>query len=157
VIDPEAGKLIKSFKVGRRPRNIAFMPGTNLAYVNAENDGGIVLFDSVKNVMLKPIHLGKPGEVKPMNVLLSADASKLYVSTGRASKIIMVDTATNKPTGTFQVGKRPWGMAFSPDGKLLFTANGPSNDVSVVDVATSTVTKTISVPGGPWGVITIAR
>ncbi len=157
VTDPEAGKLVKSFKVGRRPRNIAFVPGTPHAYVNAENDGGVVLFDSVKNVMVKAIPLGKPGEVKPMNVLLSADASKLYVSTGRAGKIIVVDTATNKPTGSFEVGKRPWGMALSPDGKFLFTANGPSNDISVVDLATLSVVKKISVPGGPWGVITIAR
>jgi YVTN family beta-propeller protein len=157
VIDPVAGKLIKTFKVGRRPRNIAFVPGSAHAYVNAENDGGIVLFDSVKNVMLRAIHLGKPGVVKPMNVLLSPDASKLYVSTGRASKIMVVDTATEKPIGSFEVGKRPWGLAFSPDGKLLFTADGPSNDVSVVDLATQTVIKKINVPGGPWGVITIAR
>jgi YVTN family beta-propeller protein len=157
VIDPVAGKLVKTFKVGRRPRNIAFVPDSPHAYVNAENDGGIVLFDSAKNVMLHAIHLGKPGEVKPMNVLISFDASKLYVSTGRASSIIVVDTATEKPVTTIAVGKRPWGMAFSPDGKFLFTANGPSNDVSVVDLATQTVSKKISVPGGPWGVITIAR
>ncbi len=155
VIDIAAGKLLKTFKVGRRPRNIAFMPDGQHAYVNAENDGGIVLFDPINYKQLQPIQLGTPGEIKPMFLLLSPDASKLYVSTGRAHKVFVVDTATNTATGSFEVGQRPWGMAFSPDAKLLFTANGPSNDVSVVDLATQTVTKKIKTTGGPWGVLVL--
>ena len=155
VIDPAAGKLVNTFKVGRRPRNIVFMPGGQHAYVNAENDGGIVLFDPIGYKEIQPIQLGTPGEIKPMFLLLSPDSSKLYVSTGRAHKVFIVDTATNAPTGSFEVGQRPWGMAFSPDAKLLFTANGPSNDVSVVDLATQTVTKKIKTTGGPWGVLVL--
>ena len=157
VIDPVAGKLLKTFKVGRRPRNIAFMPDGKHGYVNAENDGTIVLFDAVKNQQIKPIKLGTPGEIKPMFLLMSADASKLYVSTGRGKKVFIVDTATNEPVGSFEVGQRPWGMAFSPDAKLLFTANGPSNDVSVVDLATQTVTKKVKATGGPWGIVVLNR
>jgi YVTN family beta-propeller protein len=157
VIDPEAGKLLKTFKVGRRPRNIVFTPDGKHGYVNAENDGGIVLFNAVKNQKQKEISLGKPGQIKPMGLALSLDATKLYVTTGRGGKVFVVDTATNQPTASFDVGKRPWGIALSPDGKTLFTANGPSNDVSVVDVATQTVTKKISVPGSPWGVLAVKR
>lgn len=157
VIDPAAGTLLKTFKVGRRPRNIVFMPDGKRAYVNAENDGSIVLIDAVKNEMIQPILLGTPGEVKPMDLVLSLDASKLYVTSGRAHKVFVVDTATNQPTGSFEVGQRPWGLALSPDGKLLFTANGPSNDVSVVDLATQTVTKKIKATGGPWGVLVLNK
>jgi hypothetical protein len=38
----------RTFKVGRWPRNIVFTPDRQNAYVNAENDGGIVLFDPIK-------------------------------------------------------------------------------------------------------------
>lgn len=157
VIDPAAGTLVKTFKVGRRPRNIVFMPDQKIGYVNAENDGSIVMFDAVKNEMIKPIQLGTPGEIKPMYLLLSPDASKLYVSTGRGKKVFIVDTSTNQPVGSFEVGQRPWGLAFSPDAKLLFTANGPSNDVSVVDLATQTVTKKVKATGGPWGIVVLPR
>ncbi|HZS53667.1 MAG TPA: beta-propeller fold lactonase family protein [Bryobacteraceae bacterium] len=157
VINPDPGKLLKTFKVGRRPRNIVFMPDGKHGYVNAENDGAVVLFDAVKNLKQKEISLGKPGQIKPMGLALSSDGSKLYVTTGRAGKVFVVDTGTNKPIASFEVGKRPWGIALSPDGKTLFTANGPSNDVTVVDVASQTVTKKISVPGGPWGVIAVKR
>jgi YVTN family beta-propeller protein len=157
VIDPAAGTLMTTFKVGHRPRNVVFLPDGKHAYVNAENDGSIVLLDTVKNEKISPIVLGTPGEVKPMGLALSLDASKLYVSTGRGHKVFVVDTATHQPTGSFEVGQRPWGLAISPDGKILFTANGPSNDVSVVDLGTQTVTKKIKTTGGPWGVLVLGK
>jgi YVTN family beta-propeller protein len=157
VIDPAAGKLLKTFKVGHRPRNIAFLPTGGRGYVNAENDGGIVLFDSVKNEKIRAIPLGAPGEIKPMGLALSSDASKLYVSSGRGGKVFVIDTATNQPTTSFDVGRRPWGIALSPDGKILFSANGPSNDVSAVDLTTNTVTKKIKVTGSPWGVLVLNK
>ncbi len=157
VIDPVAGKLLKQIKVGRRPRNVVFMPDGKHAYVNAENDGAIGYLDTVKNVLLKRIPLGKPGEVKPMGIAMSSDASKLYVSTGRGKMVFVIDTATNRPVTSFEVGQRPWGIALSSDGKTLYTANGPSNDVSVVDLATNTVTRKVPVSAGPWGVLVLDR
>lgn len=157
VIDVETRKLLKTFKVGRRPRNVVFLPDGKHAYVNAENDGGIVLLDAVKHEKLKPIALGTPGEIKPMGLSLSPDASKLFVSTGRGKKVFIIDTATNQYTASFEVGQRPWGLGVSPDGKTLFTANGPSKDVSVIDLAAQTVTKKIPVTGSPWGVLVIGK
>ena len=94
---------------------------------------------------MKPIPFGKPGVIKPMSVLLSRDASKLYVSTGRGQQVFTVDTATNSMVGSVTVGKRPWGIALSPDGKTLDSANRPSNDISVVDLQTNTVTGSVKV------------
>jgi YVTN family beta-propeller protein len=155
VIDPAAGKLLKQIKVGRRPRNVVFMPDGAHAYVNAENDGSIGYLDTVKNVLIKPIPLGKPGEIKPMGMAMSNDATKLYVSTGRGQHVFIIDTATNKPVTSFEVGRRPWGIALSADGKTLYSANGPSNDVSVVDLSNNTVTKKVPVSNGPWGVVVL--
>jgi YVTN family beta-propeller protein len=157
VIDVATRKRTKVIKVGRRPRNVVFMPDGARAYVNAENDGGLVLLDAVKNVRLQDIPLGTPGEIKPMGLVLSPDAKKLYVSTGRGKKVFVVDTATNQPGASFEVGQRPWGIAISPDGKTLFTANGPSNDISVIDLTTQAVTKKIKATGSPWGVLVINK
>jgi YVTN family beta-propeller protein len=157
VVDPKAGKLIKIFKTGRRPRSIAFMPDGKHAYINAENDASVVLVDSVKHEMIKPISLGEPGVIKPMGVLLSPDASKLFVTSGRGKKLFIIDTATNAVSTSFEVGQRPWGLTLSPDGKTLFTANGPSDDISVVDLASQTVTKKVKCGKSPWGVIALPR
>src|SRR4051812_43120055 len=109
IIDIDAARLVKTFKVGHRPRNIVFMPDGKHGYVNAENDAAVVLLDTVKNAKLEAISLGKPGQIKPMGLALSKDASKLYVTTGRGGEVVVVDTATKKPTSSLQVGKRPWG------------------------------------------------
>ena len=107
--------------------------------------------------MIKAIPLGKPGIIKPMNVVSRRMRRKLYVSTGRGHQVFTVDTATNKVLGSVEVGARPWGIALSLDAKTLYSANGPSNDVSVVDLATNTVTKKIKAGKGPWGVIVLPR
>ena len=95
--------------------------------------------------------------IKPMGLLLSPDAAKLYVSTGRGHKVFVIDTSTNTVSSSFAVGERPWGMALSPDRKTLYTANGPSNDISVVDLATQQVVRNIKVGRGPWGLLVLAN
>ena len=70
--------------------------------------------------------------------------------------MFVLDTATDKVSGSVEVGARPWGITLSPDGKKLYSANGPSNDVTEVDLATFSVTKHIKAGTGPWGIIAIA-
>ncbi|HTR25074.1 MAG TPA: beta-propeller fold lactonase family protein [Terriglobales bacterium] len=157
VLDIGDGKVSKTIKVGRRPRSVAFLPDGSRAYVNAENDGSVAVIDARKHETIQTISLGQPGVIKPMAVLLSADAKTLYVSTGRGHRVFVIDTTTNRVTSSFEVGERPWGIALSPDGKTLYTANGPSNDVSVVDLASQKVTAKVKVGRGPWGVIVLQQ
>ena len=117
----------------------------------------MVVVDAVKHEAMRAIQLGQPGVIKPMGLLLSPDATQLYVSTGRGRQVFFIDTANNQVAASVEVGPRPWGIALSPDGKTLFSANGPSKDVSVVDVASRAITKKITVSGSPWGVITLER
>lgn len=156
VIDTAAGKVIKNFKVGRRPRDAAFLPDGAKAYVTCENDAKVAVIDAVNHALIGEIPLGG-AEIKPMAVTLSGDASRAYVSTGRARRVFVIDTASDKVLSSFEVGERPWGLGVSPDGKLLYTANGPSNDVSVVDLATETVLERINVADRPWGVLVLPR
>jgi YVTN family beta-propeller protein len=89
-----------------------------------------------------------------MGAVLSPVATVLFVTTGRAESVAVIDAATRRPSRMItQVGARPWGIAISPDGRRLYTANGPSGDVSFIDVATGAVTGRTSVGGSPWGVV----
>ncbi len=155
VMDPVAKKITATFKVGHRPRNVAFTSDDKFAWINAENDASVTLIDVDKKKVIKTLTLGKPGEVKPMNVLLTPDDATLYTSTGRGGKLVAIDAKTYAVKGDVAVGKRPWGIAFSPDGKTLYTANGPSNDVSAVDLATLTVKAKAPSGGSPWGLVVL--
>ena len=91
-----------------------------------------------------------------MGQAMTKDGSRLYISTGAAKTVMVLDTAVEKVISSIEVGQRPWGLALSPDDKLLFTANGPSNDVSVVDVASQKVVQKVRAGDRPWGVLVLA-
>lgn len=155
VVDTASGSVVKTIKVGRRPRSISFLPNGSKAFVTNENDASLTVIDAVRQEALRSIPLD--ADMKPMGQAMTKDGSKLYVSTGRGKKVVVIETAGEKIAASFEVGQRPWGIALSPDDKMLFTANGPSNDVSVIDVSTQSVVRKIKVGERPWGVITLAQ
>ena len=88
---------------------------------------------------------------------MAADGRRLYVSTGRAGTVCVLDPKTGTVLHTIPVGKRPWGVALSPDGSLLFVANGPSDDVSVVDTVAAKEVARVKCGKSPWGVAVVPR
>jgi YVTN family beta-propeller protein len=155
VIDTASTEVMKTFKVGLRPRTAAFSADGRLAYVPGENDATLTLVDARRHEPLKSIKLA--GEnVRPMAVALSPDNARAYVSTGRGGTVNILDAHSLGHIGSVRVGQRPWGIALSPDGRYLYTANGPSNDVSIVDTKTMQVVKTVAAGERPWGVVAAA-
>jgi YVTN family beta-propeller protein len=151
VIDAVKPRLITRFAVGPRPRSTAFLPDSSRAYVTSENSGTIAVVDAIAHRVISTIQL--TGElIRPMGAVASADGRLVFVSTGRGKRLVVIDTATNQPTASIEVGDRPWGLAVSSDGSRAYTANGPSNDVSIVDVKAGAVKARITVGEGPWGV-----
>jgi YVTN family beta-propeller protein len=152
IIDTKTLKEVKHVVVGKRPRDAAFTPDGKVAYISGEFDNALYKIRVPEGEPVERIlQLGTND--RPMSVKLDTKQHRLYASTGRGGKIVVLDVSgTPKQVGEVKVGARPWGFALTPDGKVLYTANGPSNDVSVVDTATMKVTKTIKVGSSPWGV-----
>ncbi|MEP7242639.1 MAG: beta-propeller fold lactonase family protein [Gammaproteobacteria bacterium] len=152
IIDPNTLKVVRSVTVGKRPRDIAFTPDGKTAYVSGEFDSSLYRIRVPEGAPVeRVIEFGK--DERPMSVRLDAKHNRLYVSTGRGGKVVVIDiSGTPKKIQDVAVGTRPWGIALSADGSRLYTANGPSNDVSVVDTATLKVIKKIPVGKSPWGV-----
>jgi YVTN family beta-propeller protein len=92
-----------------------------------------------------------------MCVKAARNGSKVYVSTGRAGTVCVLDATTGELRNSIKVGPRPWGLAISPDGKFLFAANGPSDDVSVVDVVDDKEVQRVKAGGSPWGIEIVGR
>jgi YVTN family beta-propeller protein len=155
VVDTAAAKVVKTLKVGRRPRSVEFLPDASRAFVTNENDATLTVIDAVRQEPRGTIPLAEGS--RPMGMVTNKDGSKLYVTTGRGKKVLVLDTATEKIIASFEVGQRPWGIALSPDEALLFTANGPSNDVSVVEVSSGSVIRKVKAGDRPWGVITLQK
>ena len=90
-----------------------------------------------------------------MGTLMSRDGKRLFVTTGRAGTVCVLDPSDGKVLHTIKVGQRPWGLNLTPDGKKLFVANGPSDDVSVIDVDAAKEVGRIKAGKSPWGVVIV--
>lgn len=154
VIDTATNKVIKAIPVGERPRNTAFSADGSKAYVSGEFDRVVKVIDAKALEVVNTVKMS--GEtLRPMDLLVSPDARRLYVSTGRGKMVVALDPVALTQEGAVEVGARPWGIGLSPDGRTLFSANGPSDDVSIVDTAAMNVISKLPSGKGPWGVAVV--
>lgn len=150
VVSPDEQHVLAKIEVGGRPRSVAFTPDGARAFVPSETGGYVSVIDTKQRAALSKIAL--PEGALPMMAIVSPDAKELYVTTGRANSVAVVDLTTNTISATIPVGGRVWGAALTPDGTKLYTANGASNDVSVVDVKARKEISRVKVGDGPWGI-----
>jgi YVTN family beta-propeller protein len=110
--------LTKTIKTGEEPDGVTVSADGKFVYSTNEADGAVTVIDIAAEKLIKTIKLGR----RPRNVVFTADGrhawvnaendgSKLYASTGRGKMVFVIDTATNKPGASFEVGQRPCGIA----------------------------------------------
>jgi PQQ-dependent catabolism-associated beta-propeller protein len=150
VIDTAAHKVVTNILVAARPRGLAFSHDGLRAYVSSEIGNEVAIIDTKTYTISNKVVVDIPRS-KPMAIQISPDDKTLYLTTGRAAKVVIMDAQTLAIKSTADVGKRVWGAVLSRDGSMLYTANGVSNTVSMVDTAASKSIMEIEVGRGPWG------
>ena len=70
----------------------------------------------------------------PVDLALSPNGDRLYVSCHTANAVAVLDVKSRKKLSEITVGRGPAGLLLSPDGKTLFVANAEENTVQAVDV-----------------------
>jgi PQQ-dependent catabolism-associated beta-propeller protein len=157
VIDVDKGAMIKSVLTDTRPRRFAMAPDEKEIWVSAEIGGVVDIIDTATYEKTGKIEFLPPGTLRetvtPVDLLMTRDGRRAYVSLGRANHIAVVDVASRKVLDYILVGQRPWGLQLNKDGSRLYVANGLSDDMTVIDTATDQ--PIISVPVGeiPYGII----
>jgi len=157
VIDVAKGAVVKNILTDTRPRRFAMAPGEKEIWVSAEIGGVVDILDTATYQQIGRIEFLPPGtlreQVTPVDLLMTKDGSRAYVSLGRANHVAVVDVAARKVLDYILVGQRPWGLQLNKDGSRLYVANGLSDDMTVIDTATNQ--PIISVPAGqvPYGII----
>ena len=72
-------EVVKSVKVGDRPRGIGFLPDGSRAYVAAENADTVNVFDTATQEVIATIKAGS----RSNGVLVHPDGKRVYVTSGR--------------------------------------------------------------------------
>lgn len=154
VIDTETQAVIAKIPTGERPRDIVFSKDGARAFISAEIGAAVDVVDAREHRRITSIPIPGTPRALPMGLALDEGRKRLYVSTGRAGRVAIVDTEKLRLQASIEnVGERPWGIALNGDGSKLYTANGPSNDVSVIDTRALRVVRRIPVGERPWGLL----
>lgn len=141
-------------------------PVADRFYVSNERGNTVVAIDPAKGAIVQTFAVGK----RPRGLLLSPDATKLYVAISGspiggpgvdesklppadhdADGIAVVDLASGKVERVLQAGTDPETFAISGDGKTLFVSNEDKGAVSAVSVDGSRATLSALVGEEPEG------
>ncbi|MCA1060685.1 beta-propeller fold lactonase family protein [Rossellomorea aquimaris] len=118
--------------------------GTELYIANLDANTVSIVDEKTQEVQ-KEIPVGK----EPVQLALSPDEDRLYVSCRYDNKIDVISLEEGKVVDSYKVGSEPFGLMTSQNGKTLYVANYRENTIMMVDVKSGDVTETISVHDRP--------
>jgi len=147
VIDPESGKLLKTFPVGKRPRGLRIGGDGRLLYVAVSGSevsppgrtvappppdhsaDAVVEVEAATGRILRRLEVGHD----PENLALTPDGRWLVVSNEEDGEASILELSTGKRTGVLPTGAEPEGVACRPDGKVCYVTSEDEGTVTVVD------------------------
>ena len=121
------------------------------------SSGTVSVVDLKSRMVMKEIKVG----LLPCNMVLSNDASRLYVANANSDIVSVIDTKQDivlksietKPNAELPFGSAPNALVIDPSGKLLYVANGANNLLAVIDLETDKVTGLIPTGWYPGAVV----
>ncbi|UTE78825.1 beta-propeller fold lactonase family protein [Rossellomorea sp. KS-H15a] len=118
--------------------------GTELYIANLDANTVSIVNEKTQKVE-EEIPVGK----EPVQLALSPDEDRLYVSCRYDNKIDVISLEEGKVVDSYEVGKEPFGLLTSQNGKTLYVANYRESTIMMVDVKSGDVTETIPVHDRP--------
>jgi DNA-binding beta-propeller fold protein YncE len=114
------------------PTALAASPDGQRLYVACATPQEIKFLDLASQKVVHTVSL----PAQPTGLALSADGRQLFVTCiGPASKVVRIEVAGGKVSGTFQAGHTAMAPVVTADGTGLFVCNRFDNDVSRIDLA----------------------
>jgi PQQ-dependent catabolism-associated beta-propeller protein len=147
IVDPIAGKLLKTVAIGQRPRGIVLSKNQQQLYIASSDDDIIQVIDINT---LKAIGTLPSGE-DPETFAMNPSGDQLYVSNEDDSLITVIDINTAKAIKTIPVGVEPEPVTVSPDEKWVVSASEATNMVHWINRKTLTVEDNTLVDPRPRG------
>ena len=129
VIDSEKQEVIKTFKVGQRPRGIIMSKDGKWLIICTSDDNIIQVYDAKTFEFVKSLPSGPDPEL----LILHPNGKTLYVANEDDNLVTVVDIETNQIISDIPVGVEPEGMGMSPDGKVLVNTSETTNMAHFID------------------------
>jgi YVTN family beta-propeller protein len=145
LIDLAKKAVLRQFDVkGSDPHMVLFSRDGQTAYVSNTATATLAAID-VGSGSVKLI----PTDARPQGAALSRDGKTLYLTNSDGNSILIIDTATNKRTGTIGTAKGPGRVAVTPDGTTLVYNCQAGESVAFADLRTQKQTAVVPLGGRP--------
>jgi YVTN family beta-propeller protein len=141
VIELASGRVVQRLPAGSYPYGVTVAPDS-IVYVSAWGGDAVRAFrpePSGRLALIRTIPVAR----HPSSLLLNADGSRLFVTSGSTDRVSVVDTRRGRlitdlldpaPAGPSE-GSTPNALALSTDGMRLFVAEADNNAVAVFDLS----------------------
>ncbi len=148
VIDLAAMRVTGTIELGdyHRPHGIQYFPDGKRVAVTAEVEQAVIIVD-VEQATVDTV-VKTEQDISHM-LVLSPDASRIYVSSIRSGTMTAIDVAAGAVIGTVATGAGAEGLDISPDGTEIWVGNRADDTLSIVDTRTLAITATVPCPGFP--------
>ncbi|MCC6588181.1 MAG: bifunctional YncE family protein/alkaline phosphatase family protein [Bryobacterales bacterium] len=180
VINPQSGRVIETFKTGRRPYKILFHPDGKSFFVSSWLDGAIYHHEADSGKLIASYRVGphttdmlwadgfpkkdeedkEPSPYSARIFVTAANTNKVYVLGVTPAKELRTVEAINVSLEPQQpLGMTPSALALTKDKKRLYVVCSDANTVAVVDVAELQSVVQGFIPAGwyPTGVRALAN
>ncbi len=145
VIDIKKKKVIKTVKVGQRPRGIIMSKDGKLVLICASDDDRVEVREA-ETLKLK-YHL--PSGPDPELFILSPDDSTLYIANEDDAMVTVVDMNDKMIIDDIPVGVEPEGMGLTNNGKVLVNTSETTNMAHFIDTNTLEIIENVLVDARP--------
>ncbi|MFT3730597.1 MAG: YVTN family beta-propeller repeat protein [Hyphomicrobium sp.] len=132
VIDTDKLELIKTVKIGQRPRGIVMSNDGKWLIICTSDDNDVKVYDAKTLEYIKSLPSGPDPEL----LTLHPDGKRLYIANEDDNLVTVVDIETSKVITEIPVGVEPEGMGMSPDGKVLVNTSETTNMAHFIDTTT---------------------
>ena len=149
LIDTASQTVAKKIPVPKNPRGMRFTADSRRLFVASEQAHVV----SVISIDTLSVEKSVPtGGSRPVDVALSRDGKRAWVSHGESGDVRVLDTSTLEVLAIIPVGPRAWWTALTPDGSRLYVTVGRGGDVAVIDTAAGKVVGRVAAGKLPWGI-----
>ncbi|MFA5958692.1 YVTN family beta-propeller repeat protein [Hyphomicrobium sp.] len=132
VIDTDKLEVIKTVKIGQRPRGIVMSNDGKWLIICTSDDNDVKIYDAKTLEYVKSLPSGPDPEL----LTLHPDGKRLYIANEDDNLVTVVDIETSKVLSEIPVGVEPEGMGMSPDGKVLVNTSETTNMAHFIDTTT---------------------
>ncbi|MES1179899.1 MAG: YVTN family beta-propeller repeat protein [Hyphomicrobium sp.] len=132
VIDTDKLEVVKTVKIGQRPRGIVMSKDGKWLIICTSDDNDVKIYDAKTLEYVKSLPSGPDPEL----LTLHPDGKRLYVANEDDNLVTVVDIETSKVLSEIPVGVEPEGMGMSPDGKVLVNTSETTNMAHFIDTST---------------------